>query len=210
MTNSDETVPHVIMAPRSPDFSFGVDVHDRYELDIPKERLEAMSPLKRRLIKGPAKRVTLTGDDREGAKWRPLPPFFMAGGLTISEPLADLLRGFDLGPALIRPVELTAPKGADRGLAYYSLVVKPVAPTYPVIIDRCRNLVPEQPGDSQRFVEFDVGAGDIVLSAEQQGTADLWYDPGLFSVYFASGALSQVLIEAGMAEALWLVPCSFD
>ena len=114
MTNSDETVPHVIMAPRSPDFSFGVDVHDRYELAIPKERLEAMSPLKRRLIKGSAKRVTLTGDDREGAKWRPLPPFFMAGGLTISEPLADLRRGFDLGPALIRPVELTAPKGDHR------------------------------------------------------------------------------------------------
>ena len=208
MQDTDDTVPHVIMAPRSIYFSFGVDVHERYPLEIPKERLDAMSPIKRKFYKGDPKRLTLTADQREGRKWRPLPAFFMAGHLTVSKPLADLLLRFDIGPARLRPVDLTAPKDADRGLDYVSLSFYPVTPTHPVLVDHCRSLAPQQPGDRQHFIELTVEPGDIVLSATPQNTADIWYDPVLYSVYFASGPLSRALIDAGMAEDLWLVPCA--
>lgn len=205
-----QTLPHVILAPKQLDFSFGVDVHSRYEIDIPKERLEQMSPLRRKQIKGVPQRLTMKMDQREGPKWRPLPPLFMAGALTMSNRLAAILERFELPPMLIRPIEIAAPNDAARGMSFYSLTIQPHDPTRRVVIDRSTGLSREMAGAPQRHVDLPVQPGGLVLEAQAHGSLDLWRDPAIATVYFASGPLSDALIDAGMAGDLHLLPCALD
>jgi hypothetical protein len=165
--------------------------------------------LKRKHIKGCPKRLKLVFDQRDGPAWRPLPPFFMAGGLTISDDFADILQQFVLPPSQIRPVTLSAPNRADQGRSYFSLQIKLHEPTYRVLPERSAGLSAPSPGVPFGHVVQLMKPGDLVLDKTRLGSVDLWRDPSVAAVYFASGALSAALIDAGMKDDLRLLPCSW-
>ena len=137
-----------------------------------------------------------------------LPPLFNAGDFwVVSEALAEVLRGVELGRTSLYPTRLLR---SDRAT--------PVPGDFLCLSfgERRRCFVPERSPLVQRAegeadvwqLPLSVDDGDIAVSDAAPTRPDLWVDPRLANAFFLSDGLASALDGAGLARDLRLARCS--
>lgn len=118
-------------------------------------------------------------------------PFWWSAFLQVREDMAEVMRRFDLGRTVLRPitVELAGGKGEDR--RYLTLATSNIRPT--IDPDHSESLHYGNIRRSALMCEGKVHPGVRAFRAAVEGPA-IWTDPGLANTLFVNDALAQALL----------------
>jgi hypothetical protein len=136
-----------------------------------------------------------------------LPDLFFAGSYwVVSNPVADVLRQFDLGGGGLYPVKvLKKDRKTPIGDRWYCLNFGNVKTAYRGGGVNMSPNIPEPPvSHSAPMILQD---NRLTLGFDALDGPDIWVDPQIHSIFFVSNRLAMALKAAGVARAFGLKKC---
>lgn len=131
--------------------------------------------------------------DQFGEHWPDLSHY--AGLWILSERASNVIRGFDLGSGLIRPLRLhDTTSGTPASGTWFIWNIGNLKEA--LLPERSQNL---RPAAGRAFALLDARDHDVKCMPEATTGPDIWIDPKLRHAIFLSAALGQALIDAGLA-----------
>lgn len=169
-----------------------VEVLESYPLELTEEQLARMSDLKRRMIRPTARKIRLK-------RRKTLDHWAHAAGDVVSEPVAEVLRRFDLGPVRLQPMEVEN-RDRERLPAHWyhfrnRIDLEASAEWRPgVVVAQSPGVAgPNDPSGPLQSLDLFDGA----LAVDVRGdTPDLWFDRRNLQLLFISRDLFDAL-QAG-------------